>query len=145
RPHGDHGLRRRDPPALRRARAAAAAGRLAAGLPAQGGRLGQGRRRQHRLLAVCRAAALPRHEPVPLWGRRAFPRRRAAQEISRGVQRATGVAVDQAAAGDGTPAVVPCEALTTPTPPLPWGEEGKETRKPFGSFFSYCSPSSPFR
>ena len=51
RPPGDHGLRRRAAAALRRRGLAAAAGGLAARLPADGRRLGQGRRRQHRLLA----------------------------------------------------------------------------------------------
>ena len=43
------------------AAAAGAAGRLAARLPAQGGRLGQGRRRQHRVLA--RASSRCRSTP----------------------------------------------------------------------------------
>ena len=47
--------------ALPRRRAAAAAGRMEARLPAAGGRLGQGRRRQHGLLADrrcrCRSTA----------------------------------------------------------------------------------------
>ena len=52
------------------------AGRLEARFPAVGGRLGQGCRREHRLLANRRAAAVPRHEPVPLSGTETLPGQR---------------------------------------------------------------------
>src|SRR6185436_465047 len=56
--------------------AAAVARPLAARLPAPGRRLGQGRGRQHRLLADRRAPAVPRHVPISLSGGRALSRRR---------------------------------------------------------------------
>ena len=53
--------------------AAAAAARLDARLPAAGRRLGQGRRRQHRVFADRRAAAVPRHERISVPGAERFP------------------------------------------------------------------------
>lgn len=94
---GAYGIGRRGAVAIRRALAARRAGRLATRFPAEGGRLGQGPGRQHRLLAKRFAAAVPWHERVSLSGHGEVPGRRSAPCVSARVEHASGEASPAAA------------------------------------------------
>ncbi len=87
---GHHGLRRRIAAALRRGQTASAAGRLETRLSIAGGRLVEGRRRQHRLRRQRGTLAVPRDEPIPLSRYRAFSRRRRAPRLAKALQHAPG-------------------------------------------------------
>src|SRR5436305_5392260 len=101
RPAGGDGLGRRGAADLRRRGPAAPAGRLAARLPPLSRRLGEGRRRQHRLLAGRRAAALPRHVALPLSRGGALPERPAPHPLPGALQHPPGPAPAAPFAGVG--------------------------------------------
>src|ERR1035438_9222768 len=84
---------------LPRGGAAGVAGGMEARLPAAGGWLGQGCRRQYGILAICFAPALSRDEPLPVPGGGALSGRCGACAIPAGVQHAPGAAIDPAARG----------------------------------------------
>ena len=73
RPHGDHGLWRRNPASLQCSGATEAAGWMEARFPVVGGWLGQGRRREHGVFANGFAHAVSRDEQLSVPGEPELP------------------------------------------------------------------------
>ena len=88
RPIRHHGSGRRVALTVRQSRAATPRSQLAARFSSAGGRLGQGRRRQHRFLTNRGAAAVPRHEPLSISAVGTLSGRRFPPGLSQPIQHA---------------------------------------------------------